>query len=196
MPARAPAPLGRFVFSLGPGACHAAPMDAHFKVCSICRKPIDYGAIWWACSVSTCNRGKTALYFCSVDCVDAHAPTLRHRTYYAEEQRAPTREAVRKQLEEEREKEAKREEEKRASEQENKRRIVALREQPSGAAEREILVIASRLKAYIRERSGMNTSDGVLEKLSDHLRALAEIGMEGAAEEGRKTVLDRDIPDL
>ena len=171
-------------------------MDAQFKFCSICRKPIDYGAIWWACSVSTCNRGKTALYFCSVDCVDAHAPTLRHRTYYAEEQRAPTREAVERELAEE----ARREEEARAAkeakEAEGRRRVVALRQQPSEGAEREILVIASRLKAYIRERSGMNTSDGVFEKLSDHLRALAEIGMEGAAEDGRKTVLDRDIPDL
>ena len=42
----------------------------------------------------------------------------------------------------------------------------------------------------------MNTSDGILEKLSDHLRALADIGMESAASEGRKTVLARDIPDL
>ncbi|NLE48010.1 MAG: hypothetical protein GX614_06395 [Sandaracinaceae bacterium] len=171
-------------------------MDASFKLCSICRKPIGFGEIWWSCSVSTCNRGKTALYFCSVDCVDAHAPTLRHRTYYAEEQRAPTREAFLKAREEEAERESAREQARRDKNAESRRRIVQLHTSSNQEAEREILVIASRLKSYIRERSGMNTSDGILEKLSDHLRALADIGMESAASEGRKTVLARDIPDL
>jgi len=98
--------------------------------------------------------------------------------------------------EEEAERESAREQARRDKDAESRRRIVQLHTSSNQEAEREILVIASRLKSYIRERSGMNTSDGILEKLSDHLRALADIGMESAASEGRKTVLARDIPDL
>jgi histone H3/H4 len=58
----------------------------------------------------------------------------------------------------------------------------------------EVLVVASRLKQYIREKSGMNTSDAVLTVLSDHLRRLAEDGIESARAAGRKTVMERDIP--
>lgn len=164
--------------------------DDVFKVCSNCKKPIRYGTVWWACSVSTCNRGKTAVYFCSVDCVDSHAPVLRHRSYWAEEQRAPTRAQVEAELA--REREAEREKEQRA--EETRRRVVELDVRGTGEVPREVLVVASRLKAYVRERSGMNTSDTVMEILSDHLRALVEVAMRNAAEEGRKTVLDRDVP--
>jgi histone H3/H4 len=54
-------------------------------------------------------------------------------------------------------------------------------------------VIASRLKDYIRQRYGMNTSDGVLEDLSEHLRTLCDRAVLHAREDGRKTVLDRDF---
>lgn len=59
---------------------------------------------------------------------------------------------------------------------------------------RDILVIASKLKKYIRARSGMNTSDTVLPTLSDHIRLLCNQAIRNAAEDGRKTVLERDIP--
>jgi hypothetical protein len=60
-----------------------------FRVCSSCRKPIAWGAVYYACSVSTCNRKRTALYFCSVGCWSDHLPTARHRDAWAEEKRAP-----------------------------------------------------------------------------------------------------------
>jgi histone H3/H4 len=59
---------------------------------------------------------------------------------------------------------------------------------------REVLVIASRLKEYIRAVSGMNTSDRVLEPLSEIVREVAERAIEHARADGRKTVLDRDVP--
>src|SRR5262245_59405430 len=65
----------------------------YFRVCSTCRKPIDFSSRYYQCSVSTCNRARTALYFCSVPCWDAHVPEARHRDAWAEETRAPTREA-------------------------------------------------------------------------------------------------------
>jgi hypothetical protein len=60
-----------------------------FRVCSICRKPIAFGALYYACSVSTCNRPRTGLIFCTVECWESHLPTARHRDAWAEERRAP-----------------------------------------------------------------------------------------------------------
>jgi hypothetical protein len=60
-----------------------------WKVCSICRKPIAFGQTYYACNVSTCNRARTALFFCTVECWEGHLPTARHRDAWAEEKRAP-----------------------------------------------------------------------------------------------------------
>jgi hypothetical protein len=60
-----------------------------WRVCSSCRKPIPFDTTYYACNVSTCNRKRTALYFCSVDCWDAHLPGARHRNAWAEEKRSP-----------------------------------------------------------------------------------------------------------
>lgn len=57
----------------------------------------------------------------------------------------------------------------------------------------EVLVVASKLKAYIREKSGMNTSAAVVEVLSNKLRSLCDEAIERARAEGRKTVMDRDF---
>jgi histone H3/H4 len=166
--------------------------DGIFKICNNCKKPIPYGAIWWACSVSTCNRGKTAMYFCSVDCVDSHAPVMRHRSYWAEERKAPTEAEARAEAEAE----AAAEREKAERAEAARRRVVSIDSRGTAELPREILVVASRLKAYVRERAEMNTSDAVMEKLSDHLRALVEVAIRNAAEDGRKTVLDRDVPEV
>lgn len=65
--------------------------DASFwKRYSTCKKELPFAATYWACNVSTCNRSRTALVFCSVPCWDAHVPMLRHRDAWAEEQRSPT----------------------------------------------------------------------------------------------------------
>ncbi len=58
---------------------------------------------------------------------------------------------------------------------------------------KEVLVVASKIKNYIRERSGMNTSAGVLDALSDRLRAMCDQAIENARRDGRKTVKDRDV---
>jgi signal transduction histidine kinase len=62
-----------------------------WKRCSTCKAEIAFVAMYWACNVSTCNRPRTALAFCSVGCWDAHVPMVRHRDAWAEERRAPTR---------------------------------------------------------------------------------------------------------
>src|SRR4029079_8447953 len=65
--------------------------DDVWMLCSACRKPIPFGATHWVCSVSTCNRERTRLVFCSVACWDSHLATLRHREAWAVEARAPLR---------------------------------------------------------------------------------------------------------
>ena len=55
----------------------AEPDDDVWLLCSACRKPIPFGATHWVCSVSTCNRDRTRLVFCSVACWDSHVATLR-----------------------------------------------------------------------------------------------------------------------
>jgi histone H3/H4 len=64
----------------------------------------------------------------------------------------------------------------------------------SEVTDRDILIVVSKMKKYIKDRSGMNCSDGVLDLLSDHVRAVCDEAIRIAAQDGRKTVLDRDVP--
>jgi len=60
--------------------------------------------------------------------------------------------------------------------------------------DREVLVVVSKLKKYIKDRSGMNTSDAVADVISEHVRAICDDAIRAAGADGRKTVLDRDVP--
>jgi histone H3/H4 len=57
----------------------------------------------------------------------------------------------------------------------------------------EVLIVASKLKNYIRTKSGMNTSSAVIDVLSGRVRQLADQAIENARRDGRKTVMDRDF---
>jgi histone H3/H4 len=59
--------------------------------------------------------------------------------------------------------------------------------------DKEVLVVASKIKNYIRSKSDMNTSSGVLDVLSDRIREMCDKAIENALRDGRKTVKDRDI---
>jgi hypothetical protein len=180
-----------------------------WMVCSACRKSIGFGAQHWVCSVSTCNRQRTRLVFCSVGCWDSHLSVLRHRDAWAVEARAPTRVEY----------EASRDDDDdevdvhdaptpgptpmplRSMPPPPQRRVVESAPAPSGSsassgssADDDVLVVVSRLKKYIRDRSGMNTSDAVAVALSEHVRAICDEAIRIAGADGRKTVLDRDVP--
>jgi len=60
-------------------------------------------------------------------------------------------------------------------------------------ASQNTLVVASKLKAYIKQKSEMNTSASVFPILSEKLRALCDQAIEHAKSEKRKTVMDRDF---
>jgi histone H3/H4 len=172
---------------------------SHFRLCSSCRRPLPFGTRYYTCSVSTCNRSKTALTFCSVPCFQAHVPTLRHRDAWAEEQTAPTREKWEAQQREEALTES--------ATQENPGVVrgaatatipnnQAAHKEPrmSNEVTKEVLVVVSKVKAYIRASSGMNTSDAVTEALSELVRSACEQAVARAKADGRKTVMARDIP--
>lgn len=72
-----------------------------WRRCNICKKGIPYRAIYWVCNVSTCNRKRTGLHFCTVTCWDAHLPMMNHRESWAVEHRAPSRQEWEQQLQEE-----------------------------------------------------------------------------------------------
>ena len=58
---------------------------------------------------------------------------------------------------------------------------------------KEIMVVVSKLKSYIRSVSGMNTAASVAPALSDNIRHLCDQAIEKARTDGRKTVMDRDF---
>jgi|SRR5690606_11182490 len=176
-----------------------------WRHCSSCRASIGFEEIYWECSVSTCARvARTGLFFCSVGCWEAHLPTMRHREAWAVEKRSPSEAAWRQQ-----QAAAERPAAPAASAPSSSagtssgsagaspaRRVVAPPPAASASDAEEdgdILVVVTKLKKYIRARSGMNTSDGVMPVLSAHLRRVCDMAIRKAAEDGRKTVLDRDF---
>jgi hypothetical protein len=166
--------------------------------------------VYYACNVSTCNQKRTALCFCSVSCWEVHLPGANHRESWAVEKRAPTSPSASEMTP-------------RSSsggaagsgaprppphasgtglaEGQSRRPgngVRRLVRTPSAApapdpVPREVLIVASRLRDYVRARAGYNTSDRVLEPLSDIVRRVVDEAIESARRDGRMTVLDRDI---
>ena len=62
-----------------------------------------------------------------------------------------------------------------------------------GVEDKDVLIVASKLKKYIRDRSGMSCSADVLEALSDMVRFHANDAIDKARADGRKTVKGRDF---
>jgi hypothetical protein len=65
-----------------------APVSS-WRVCSACRKAIPHDSDYYECNVSTCNRKRNPMFFCSVECWDAHLPEARHRDAWAVPKRSP-----------------------------------------------------------------------------------------------------------
>jgi histone H3/H4 len=172
--------------------------DTVWKPCNICKGPIGYQQQYYLCSVSTCQRKRTGLTFCSVACFDAHLPMMRHRDAWAEPNKAPTREqAEQERLQEQTESEDAGPASPGASTATGPSGTAAARRMAdptlAPADDDDVLVVVSKLKKYIRTRSGMSTSDTVVSVLSEHLRELSVQALRQAASDGRKTVMDRDF---
>jgi hypothetical protein len=59
--------------------------------------------------------------------------------------------------------------------------------------EDEILIVASKLKQYIKDKYDLSTSGNVMEVLSNIVRRETDQAARKARSEGRKTVMDRDF---
>lgn len=149
----------------------------YWRKCGSCKKEIGFNTIYQVCNVSTCKK----LVFCSVDCWNLHNPVMNHKSSWAEENRSPRRESFVSEN----------------SAPDAPRRILVQPKSAPSAAESnsnsdDILIVASKLKAYIKDKYDMNTSGNVLEALSRDVRRLTDRAVEKARSEGRKTVMDRD----
>lgn len=58
----------------------------------------------------------------------------------------------------------------------------------------DILVVASKVKKFAKEKGELSTSGATMEVLSQRLQQIIEKGIENAKADGRKTLMDRDIP--
>lgn len=150
----------------------------YWRKCGSCKKEIGFNSLYQTCSVSTCKKA----VFCSVNCWNLHNEVMSHKSAWAEENRSPRKEDAAAS----------------SSDDRAPRRIIVQSKasgEPSGsgeASEEDILIVASKLKAYIKDKYDMNTSAGVMDILSHQVRRLTDRAAQKARSEGRKTIMDRD----
>lgn len=173
------------------------PVSAHWRPCSSCKAPIAFETTYWVCNISTCNRKRTGFVFCSVECWDTHLGVVYHRESYALERRSPSVSQWRREQGPSGGSRTAARSPQPAHERPSARpprRIVPASTTPRDEAiPRDVLIVSSKLKAYVRARSGMNTSDAALEPLSDAVRRLCDAAIAKARRAERKTVLARDF---
>ena len=138
--------------------------------CGSCKKPIGFNSKYYACDISGCRK----VAYCSLDCFSMHVPVMRHKDAWATEKRSPN-ESEGPELES------------------APRRVVSSISMNDTNIPHDTLIVASKLKDYIRKKSEMNTSASVIERLSDIVRMHCDSAIENARKEGRKTVMDRDF---
>ena len=162
---------------------HESTEQTFWKKCSSCKKIIGFGSAYFTCSVSTCNTKKLGLVFCSVNCWDAHLGFANHRSADAIEEHAPSRSAFLESLAN-------------VEEHEKPHRRIVPPQQTSHkipTEEIETLVVVSKVKKLIRDRSDFNTSECCIDALTDKVVEICMKGIDQARSAGRKTVMGRDI---
>lgn len=155
-----------------------------WRRCSSCKADIPFEALYWVCSVSTCNSKRRGLFFCSVDCWEIHLPIMRHRSSSAVERRSPSRASHQ------------------ASQPKQSKRVASSgrpgEQAPNLTGEfseppKEVLIVASRLTDFIEADYGLRVTQSALHALSAKVRRLADGAITRAGFDGRKTIMDRDF---
>jgi len=57
----------------------------------------------------------------------------------------------------------------------------------------EVLIVASKLKQYVKDKHDMNTAASVMDALTMRVRHLTDQAVDKAKRDGRKTLMDRDF---
>jgi histone H3/H4 len=151
-------------------------MEQNFwRKCVVCKSEINFSTKYYKCSVRSCDKKRAPTQFCSVDCWDVHRSVMGHKSAGAEEFHSPTK------IEYEKQNEA-------------GPKIRVVKPQKKHLVENnEVLVVASKLKAYIKNKAELNTSAEVLETLSNFIREHCDQAIESAKQDGRKTVMAKDF---
>lgn len=147
-----------------------------WKPCSSCKKDIGFNTRYFECSVSTCTGQRTGYVFCSLPCWERHLPGAKHRDAAAVEKKSPMP----------------------ADSTVGQRRIIpsqtsSVSLNSSKKEENEILVVVSKVKAYIKSQADMNVSDDIMDILSHRIRYFCDQAIKNAQADGRKTVQDKDL---
>ena len=152
----------------------------YWKKCSVCKAELKFEDVYYQCSVSNCKK----FSFCSVKCWDVHSGVMNHKSAGADECVAP------KALFEE---------------EIAKRKILAntpkmgttiASSMSNTSIPKDILVVASKFKEYVKIKHDLSTSANVMSMLSDIIRVLADKASENAKQDGRKTLMDRDFENV
>jgi len=155
--------------------------DQNFwRKCIVCKKEIGFTTKYYKCSVSSCDKKRSPAQFCSVECWDVHRSIMSHKSAGADEYQSPSK----GEWEQE-------------SQNESKVRLVSTssskNHELNAANVDDVLVVVSKMKAYIKERSEFNTSGDVNSILSDIIRNECDKAIVNARMDNRKTVMARDF---
>lgn len=149
-----------------------------WRRCGNCKKEIGFNKTYQVCGNSGCQK----FAYCSIDCWSLHNSIMNHKNGWCEDRISP----------------ATLESEKNIS---GVRRIVAPAAtaaaqnvtSPSAESNHEILIVASKLKQFVKEKHDLNTSLDVMEVLSHYVRKITDQACLNAKSDGRKTLMDRDF---
>ena len=159
--------------------------QSYWRKCIVCKNEISFSAKYYKCSVSSCDKKRAPAQFCSVDCWDVHRSIMSHKSAGADEYHAPSKA---KWLEE----------------QAGESKVRLVRKVGESQSEKtyagsgdvsteDILIVASKLKAYVKAKSGLNTSADVMPELSSLVRELCDKAIQNSHRDGRKTLMGRDF---
>lgn len=154
----------------------------YWRKCIVCKNQINFSTKYYKCSVSSCDKKRSPAQFCSVDCWDVHRSIMSHKSAGAEEYHSPSKA---KWLEEQ-------------AGAPKVRHVSA--KKPSTTPEvsgnvntDDVLVVVSKLKSFVKEATGLNTSADVIPVLSDILREACVKAAQNSHLDERKTLMARDF---
>lgn len=152
----------------------------YWRKCIVCKNEINFSTKYYKCSVSSCDKKRSPAQFCSVNCWDVHRSIMSHKSAGADEYQSPSKKDW-------------------VMSEQNSSKVRVVRPKSEvtnlnlSSPSDEILVVVSKLKAYVKERSGLNTSADVMPELSNIIRKECDNSIERAKQSERKTLMARDF---
>lgn len=152
----------------------------YWRKCIVCKKEIKFSTKYFKCSIVSCDKKRSPAQFCSVECWDVHRSIMSHKSAGADEYQSPSQDKFEEQ-------------------QRNEPKVRVVKSQVVGKKENtdinseDILVVVSKLKAYIKDSSNFNTSADVMPVLSEIIRRVCDQAVLNAEKDERKTLMARDF---